>query len=109
MTHTERPEAPTLRSLDAHFIDCEYERGQRLVFRCPNCEQRMIVVNIWSGKATTLEYEPGKTINLHHAEQGPNKDWETLTIEPSINDTHGKPSDHGCTGWHGFVRNGICQ
>lgn len=99
----------TLEELGAQFIGCEYEGAQRLTFRCPLCRQRPIVVNIWSGPASELQYEPGKRIRLHHADQGPNKDWATLSIQPSIDDQHGKPADNGCTGWHGFVRNGVCQ
>lgn len=95
-----------LRELSPQLSPSEYPGAQRLTFRCPLCLQRPIVVNIWDGPSKRLEYEPGKFINLHHAEQGPQKDWNTLTITPSIDDSHGKPADDGCMGWHGFVTKG---
>lgn len=100
---------PMLEELGAHFIPCDYSGAQMLVFRCPKCRQRPITVNIWNAKATELQYAPGKTIRLHQATQGPGKSWSTLSITPSIDDHHGKPSDSGCTGWHGFVTNGVAE
>lgn len=100
---------PSLEELGASLSPAEYSGAQRLTFRCPLCRQRLIILNIWSGKATDLQYESGKTIRLHHAEQGPLKDWATLTITPSIDDQHGKSSNSGCPGWHGHVTNGVAK
>lgn len=95
-----------IEQLGAHFTPSEYSGAQRLSFRCPTCRQRTICVDIWEGRATVLEYEPGKRLKLWHAEQGPQRDLASLSITPSIDDQHGKPADTGCTGWHGFVTNG---
>lgn len=96
-----------LEDLSPELSPAVYPGAQVLAFRCPNCRQRLVTANIWSGPQSTLEYEPGKNINLHHAEQGPNCDWATLTVTPSIDSQHGKPSASGCTGWHGHITKGI--
>lgn len=83
-----------------------YSGAQSLLFLCPLCRQRMVSIDIWAGKDGPLEYEAGKVIKLWHAEQGPNKDWATLSITPSIDAQHNTPSASGCTGWHGFITNG---
>lgn len=83
-----------------------YSGAQSLSFLCPLCRQRMVSIDIWAGKAGPLEYEPGKVIKLWRAEQGPNGDWATLSITPSIDGQHHKPSANGCTGWHGFITDG---
>lgn len=66
----------------------------------------MVSVDIWEGNAGDLEISPGKVEKLWHAEQGPYRDWATLSITPSIDTTHNSPAANGCTGWHGFVTNG---
>lgn len=98
---------PALQELGASLSSSTYAGAQRLTFRCPTCRQRVIAVDIWNGKPSVLEYEPGKAVKLWHAEQGPHQDWGTLTISPSIDDKHGKTSDSGCEGWHGHVVNGV--
>lgn len=95
-----------LEELGARLGPSEYSGAQRLSFKCPTCRQRVISIDIWAGKPSNLEYEAGKKIRLWHAEQGPQRDWATLTITPSIDSPHGKPADSGCTGWHGFVTSG---
>lgn len=97
----------SLQELGASLAPSEYANAQRLTFRCPTCRQRVIAIDIWDGKPSVLECEAGKTIKLWHAEQGPYRDWDTLSITPSIDDKHGKQADSGCDGWHGHVTNGV--
>lgn len=97
---------PKLEELTPLLDKSAYSGAQSLSFLCPLCRQRMVSIDIWSGNAGPLEYEPGKIIKLWHAEQGLHKDWATLSITPSIDAEHNKPSASGCAGWHGFVSNG---
>lgn len=98
-----------LEDLNPLLDKSAYDGAQSLSFLCPLCRQRMVSVDIWSGPSTVLEYAPGKTIKLWHAEQGPNKDWATLSITPSVDAVHHRASESGCVGWHGFVTNGEVQ
>lgn len=83
---------------------------QRLEFLCPICRNTPIGIEIWSGDATTLKLAEGTLQKIWHAEQGPHKDWASLTIKPSIDAVHGfsgtPPRD--CNGWHGYITNGVC-
>lgn len=80
--------------------------AQRLDFLCPLCRKRRISVDIWhapAGEAPVGDH----TIRVWHATQGPLRDWDTLTLTPSINHEHGLVTpERPCPGWHGFITNG---
>lgn len=97
-----------LVDLRPRLSDPSEEGSQFLVFLCPICRKHEIGVDIWAGKAGVVDLgaRPDGTRNikkLWHAEQGPHRDWETLSITPSIDRS---PCGDPCGGWHGFITNG---
>jgi hypothetical protein len=76
---------------------------QNLYFQCPGCRGREVGVDIWAGSAgMVILKDNSRPVKLWHAEQGPHRDWDTLTVSPSIN-----IAPHGeCLGWHGHITNG---
>lgn len=95
-----------LEDLNPTLGPSAFHGAQSLSFLCPLCRQRMVSIDIWNGKEGLLQYAPDKTIKLWHGTQGPERDWGTLSITPSIDAVHHKPAANGCTGWHGFITNG---
>lgn len=80
---------------------------QTLDFRCPLCRRGAVTVDIWSGKHGDVVLAAGEPPHrLWHAEQGPHRDWDTLSISPSIDATNQPHRE--CPGWHGFITNGEC-
>lgn len=84
---------------------------QEVDFLCPKCQKHQIMIAIWGGAAGDHEVKmngmpAGQELKgmkrLWHAEQGPERGWDTLTITPSIDRT----GMDACGGWHGFVTNG---
>lgn len=98
-----------LEELNPLLDKSAYDGAQSLSFLCPLCRQRVVSIDIWAGKDGPLEYQPGKVIKLWHAEQGPNRDWATLSVTPSIDAIHHRPAANWCKGWHGHIRNGEAQ
>jgi hypothetical protein len=86
---------PRLKGKGGHY--------QNLYFQCPHCRGREVGIDIWHGPAGLVVVKAGACpVRLWHAEQGPHRDWGTLTVSPSI-----KISSHGdCPGWHGHIVNG---
>lgn len=87
---------------------------QELTFRCPKCQQHEIGFAIWPGPAGDVRVPinglpadwPGEregVKRLWHAEQGPDMDWDSLSITPSIDQS---PCGDPCGGWHGFITKG---
>jgi len=79
---------------------------QFLAFRCPKCLEHEISIYIWSGPAIEQKRQyPEVTLTqrVWHAEQGPHRDWDTLTVTPSVNR---EGCGDKCGGWHGFITNG---
>ncbi len=106
----------TLRELHAR-IDLPTKDGdQFLCFLCPKCRQHEISVYIHAKPhgeftrefpAEKLGDPPIQIIRrIWQAKQGPDRDWETLTITPSIGR---EGSNDPCGGWHGTVTDGVCE
>lgn len=95
--------SPELRSVDRGGLTY-----QTLTFSCPLCRKGGLQVHVWKGKAGDVQIADG-TVRLWHAEQGPHRDWATLSITPSIDGTNAPHKDfHGnvCPGWHGYITDG---
>lgn len=79
---------------------------QFLAFRCPRCRHHEISIEIWSRPHGEIERElSGEKykVRVWRAEQGPYRDWDTLSLSPSINrDGLGDK----CGGWHGHITDG---
>lgn len=87
-------------------IELPNEHGfQYLRFLCPVCRKHVDLIGIWarpSGEVKwTAEYGPASQ-RVWQATQGPNRDWATLSITPSIDIA----PHNECAGWHGFITNG---
>lgn len=68
---------PRLKGKGGHY--------QNLYFLCPACRTREVGIDIWSGNAGSVVLRAGqRPVKLWHAEQGPYRDWATLTVSPSI-------------------------
>lgn len=86
------------------------ERYQSLYFLCPICQRHEIGIEIWHGPSgfhdVGLKDANGAPVltKLWHGEQGPARDWDTLTITPSI--SAGGSERSKCAGWHGTITNG---
>ena len=95
-----------LDELDPLIGESRYGYAQTLNFLCPNCRKRRIAIDIWNGPSTEVKVGENK-VRLWHAEQGPLRDWRTLTVSPSVDHHHGNPTpERPCIGWHGFITNG---
>ena len=92
------------------FISMPGGPYQNLKFLCPACGKHEIGIEIWHGPHgihdVGLKDADGKPtpIKLWHGEQGPYRDWDTLSITPSI--SMPPIPKHDCPGWHGFITNG---
>lgn len=100
-----------LTDLAPCMVDWEpNEHGfQNFSFLCPNCRKVREVIAIWSlpNKLVTWQDRDGNACQqrVWSATQGPYKDWDSLSVTPSINT--GPHERHGCPGWHGFITNGV--
>lgn len=90
-----------LAELEPH-ISWPGERYQSLYFLCPACRKHEVGVEIWNGPSGVFE-----GVKLWHGEQGPDRDFDTLSITPSI--ACGPSEKHECAGWHGFITDGEIQ
>jgi hypothetical protein len=87
------------------------ERGyQCFTFLCPTCRHLRLRHAIWSGPAGDVKWTaPDGTERVERvwqATQGPYRDWDTLSLTPSLNTPPHKRGDGECPGWHGFIQNG---
>lgn len=79
---------------------------QELAFRCPRCQKHEIMIAIWPGPACDYPVRYGEnegSIRLWQADQGATRDWDSLSITPSIDRS---PCGDPCGGWHGFIVKG---
>lgn len=98
-----------LSELSPTLSESKLPNAQQLNFLCPACRKRRILVDIWHGEHGDVQ-GPNGVVRVWHAEQGPNRDWDTLSITPSIDHKHGNVTDERpCVGWHGFITNGIAK
>jgi hypothetical protein len=88
------------------------ERGyQRFTFLCPSCRKLRVRHAIWSGPCGDVRWKDASGLDCHErvwsATQGPHKDWDSLSLSPSLDMPAHKISSGGeCPGWHGHIING---
>lgn len=83
---------------------------QCFTFLCPTCRSLRMRTAIWSGPCSDVHWtdEHGNKCmeRVWQAAQGPHRDWDTLSLSPSIDAPAHKRGDGHCPGWHGFITNG---
>lgn len=79
-------------------------------FLCPTCRKLRLRHAIWSKPHGDLEWtnERGNKSSerVWQATQGPHRDWDTLSLSPSLNTPPHKRGDGQCPGWHGHIIDG---
>jgi hypothetical protein len=95
--------------MELNFSNARFGKGplpgtQVLILLCPKCQKHEFSVNIWSGNAGEV-LSGDQKVRFWHAEQGPLRDWATLSLSPSL-DREGLGDK--CGGWHGTITNGVC-
>lgn len=87
------------------------ERGyQNFTFLCPTCRKLRLRFAIWSRPCGEVRWTNASgTESLDRvwsATQGPHRDWDTLSLSPSLNTAAHKRGEGECPGWHGHIING---
>ena len=101
-----------LTDLEPAMVDrTPNERGyQRFTFLCPTCRQLRLQHAIWSkphGEVTWTDAQGNKCFErVWSATQGPHRDWDTLSLTPSLDTPAHKRGDGQCPGWHGHIIDG---
>jgi len=92
------------------------ERGyQCLTFLCPACRRLRVQVAIWArphGEVRWTDADGNACFErVWNAMQGPHRDWDTLSLSPSLDMAAHKLSGgrDDCPGWHGFIADGEVQ
>ena len=95
---------PALTQLNAAYSESPVEGAERLTFACPNCRKRLIIIDVWESAYTDAwTKDSSRRLRVH---QRDHRDLASITIQPSIDDKHGK-SYNGCEGWHGHIKYGV--
>lgn len=101
-----------LTELEPHMEDWQpNERGyQCFTFLCPACRKLRLRQAIWPkphGEVRWKDNDGNDCLErVWHATQGPDRDWDTLSLSPSIDTAPHKRGTGTCPGWHGFITNG---
>ena len=87
------------------------ERGyQCFTFLCPTCRKLRQRVAIWSRPHGEVRWIGSAGIEcmerVWNATQGPYRDWDTLSLSPSLDMPAHKRGDGQCPGWHGYITAG---
>lgn len=87
------------------------ERGyQRFSFLCPTCRKLRLQHAIWSKPHGDVKWTDASGNpcfeRVWQATQGPHRDWDTLSLTPSLDTPAHRRGDGQCPGWHGFITNG---
>lgn len=89
--------------LDIHPTEEGY---QRFSFLCPSCRMLRETIAIWHRRHAELKLPEGGSIRVWEATQGPHRDWDTLSLMPSVDLGAHKRGEGTCPGWHGFITDG---